>query len=132
MINKRLRDQFDDLLEDVLAAMPSWINELVDEVPLVVDDYPTPEILNRMGIQHRQQLCGLYTGIPLTERSVWQSGTLPDRIMIYREGILNAAANQGGQVTPDSLREQIRITVLHELGHHHGLDEDDLTELGYG
>lgn len=132
MIDTQLRNQFDNLLEEVLAELPAWILELVDEVPLVVDDYPTAEVLTSTGIRHRYQLCGLYTGIPLTERSVMQSGVLPDRVMLYREGIINAAADRRGHVSPDALREQIRITVLHELGHHHGLDEDDLKELGYG
>ena len=131
-MDRRLRDHFDYILEEVLAAMPQRIQKLVEEVPLVVDDYPSPEVMEKTKVRHREQLCGLYTGIPLTERSIWQSGTLPDRIMIYREGILLAAEDQHGHVTPNSLRDQIRITVLHELGHHHGLDEDDLRKLGYG
>ena len=131
-MDRRLRDHFDYILEEVLAAMPQRIQKLVEEVPLVVDDYPSDDVMEKTKVRHRGQLCGLYTGIPLTERSIWQSGTLPDRIMIYREGILNAAEDQYGHVTPDSLRDQIRITVLHELGHHHGLDEDDLRKLGYG
>ena len=132
MINNQIRKQFDTLLDEVVAQLPPHILDLVNEVPLVVDDYPSPEVLKQTGIRYRGQLCGLYTGIPLTERSVWQSGTLPDRIMIYREGILNMAADRSGHITPERLREQIRITVLHEIGHHHGLTEDDLVELGYG
>ena len=132
MINNQLRKQFDTLLDEVVAQLPPHILDLVNEVPLVVDDYPSAEVLKQTGIRYRGQLCGLYTGIPLTERSVWQSGTLPDRIMIYREGILNMAADRSGHITPERLREQIRITVLHEIGHHHGLTEDDLVELGYG
>jgi predicted Zn-dependent protease with MMP-like domain len=132
IMDTRLRDHFDYLLEDVLGAMPDWIMKLVEEVPLVVDDHPSEEVMVKTGVRHRRQLCGLYTGVPLTERSVWHSGTLPDRIMIYREGILNAAEDGYGHVTPDSLRNQIRITVLHELGHHHGLNEEDLLKLGYG
>lgn len=60
------------------------------------------------------------------------SGTLPDVITIYREGILRASADRRGRISNDRLREQIRITILHELGHHHGMTEDDLEELGYG
>jgi predicted Zn-dependent protease with MMP-like domain len=76
-------------------------------------------------------LCGLYTGIPITERSVEHSGTLPDVVTIYREGILDAARDRYGRVRGERLRREIRITLLHEIGHHHGLDEDELRELGY-
>ena len=83
-------------------------------------------------VEYLDDLCGLYTGIPLTQRSIEHSGTLPDVVTIYREGILTAAADRHGRIRNDRLREEIRITILHELGHHHGLTEDDLRELGYG
>ncbi len=131
-MDQKTRRRFDAILEEVLAQLPTWILDLIDEVPLHVEDYPSDEILCRMNIPQRQQLCGLYTGIPLTDRSVQQSGVLPDVVTIYREGVINAAANARGAVTDNRLRREIRITLLHELGHHHGLDEDDLRELGYG
>jgi len=60
------------------------------------------------------------------------SGTMPDTVTIYREGILSAAADRHGRISTKRLREQIRITILHEIGHHHGLTEEDLRKLGYG
>lgn len=126
------RDYFDEQLDRVMAKMPPQVHELLEKVPMFVEDYPSPEVMRQTGIRHRQQLCGLYTGIPLTNRSVMQSGVLSDVIHIYREGILSMVSDAWGQVDEQALREQIRITVLHELGHHHGLDEDDLSELGYG
>ena len=131
-MDDKTRDRFDKIFEEVLDELPQWIHELIAEVPLHVEDYPSEKMLARLNIRRRGRLCGLYTGIPLTDRSVQQSGALPDVVTIYREGVLNAAANSRGTVSNGRLRREIRITILHELGHHHGLDEDDLRELGYG
>jgi predicted Zn-dependent protease with MMP-like domain len=76
-------------------------------------------------------LCGLYTGVPLDRRQVELSGVLSDAIRIYREGIWSLATDARGAVDQQELRRQIRITILHELGHHHGLNEQQLQELGY-
>ena len=126
-----LREYFDRQLEQVLPAMPARVHQLLDQVPLVVEDYPSRAVLRKMGVRCRSHLCGLYTGIPITERSVHHSGTLSDVIHIYREGILALATRPDGTIDEQELREQIRITILHELGHHHGLGERELEELGY-
>ena len=98
---------------------------------MYVEDHPDLRVMRKMGVRHRSDLCGLYTGVPLTERSVMHSPALSDVIHVYREGVLRLATDATGRIDERRLREQIRITVLHELGHHHGLDEDDLHELGY-
>ena len=131
-MNPETRNRFDNIFEEVLEELPPVVHELIEKVPLVVEDYPSRRVMEETGIHDRRELCGLYTGIPLTERSVWQSGTLPDVVTIYREGILSIAADRTGHVGTRRLREEIRITILHELAHHHGLDEDELRELGYG
>ncbi len=127
-----LRDFFDGAMDQVLAKMPEPVHRLLDEVTMYVEDYPSEKILADMRITDRRQLCGLYTGIPLEQRSVEQSGVLSDAVHIYREGIMTLASNHLGHVDPERLREQIRITLLHELGHHFGMSERDLQELGYG
>ncbi len=99
---------------------------------MYVEDYPSQRVMQQMKIGHRSELCGLYTGIPLTDRSIHHSGVLSDAIQIYREGIMQHALYLAGKQDDKELARQIRITILHELGHHHGLTEDDLTELGYG
>ena len=114
-----------------MTHMPPRVHELLDEVPLYVEDHPSQRVLREMGVRHRGDLCGLYTGIPLTDRSVHHSGMLSDVVQIYREGIYNISADAQGYVDEDELRRQIRITILHELGHHHGMNEADLEELGY-
>ncbi len=131
-MNPDTRRRFDEQLDRVLERLPPMVHELIERVPLHVEDHPSAEVMAKTHVRHRRQLCGLYTGIPLNKRSIQHSGTLPDVVTIYREGILSASRDAHGRVGTDRLREQIRITVLHELAHHHGLDEDELRELGYG
>ena len=131
-MNPRTRRRFDEQLEWVLGRLPPMIHELIEKVPLHVEDYPSEEVMEQMDVQYLDDLCGLYTGIPIGEKSVSHSGTLPDVVTIYREGILTAAADRQGRITTERLREEMRITILHELAHHHGLTEEDLRRLGYG
>ena len=122
---------FDKQLEQVLAEMPPLVHQLIEDVPLFVEDYPSDAIMKEMDLRSRDELCGLYTGIPLDEKSISHSGQMPDVVTIYREGIWSLAANDNGHVTRKQLRHDIRITILHELAHYHGLTEEDLEALGY-
>ena len=131
-MDPRLRDFFDQRLERVLAGLPAWVLELFDVMPLVVEDHPAPEVLRSLGIEDRGALCGLYTGVPITERSVELPFRLPDQVTVYRQGILELADNGQGHLDEQELIRQIRITVLHELAHYHGLEEDQIADLGYG
>lgn len=130
-MNSKTRERFDGLLEEVLAELWPQIGKLLEEVPLIAEDEPGPEVLQRMGLAGRGSLCGLYTGIPLVQRSVRHSGVLPDKINIYRRGIIEAARSRVGKLSDGALKRQIRLTVLHEVGHHFGLGESDLADLGY-
>ena len=125
------RNWFDGHLERVLPRLPQRVHELLEEVPLYVDDYPSPDIMTRVGVRHRSQLCGLYTGIPLTQRNVEFSGFPSDVIHLFREGVLAISRDSTGSIDSGELERQIRITILHELGHHHGMTEEELNELGY-
>ena len=130
-MNSQLRQYFDEQVDWVLERVPERVHDLLDEVTMYVEDHPPRRVMQQLGVRRRDQLCGLYTGIPLTQRHVEISGVLSDAIYIYREGILSTATDRRGNVDEDELRTQIRITILHELGHHHGIDEDELRELGY-
>ena len=125
------RNWFDGHLERVMPRLPRRVHELLEEVPLYVDDYPSADIMARIGVRHRNQLCGLYTGIPLTQRSVEFSGFPSDVIHLFREGVLAMSRNATGRIDTGELERQIRITILHELGHHHGMTEEELNQLGY-
>ena len=131
-MNKDNRDLFDKHFEIVFARLPPLIHSLLEKMPLHVEDGPPGDVLDQLGISSAEYLCGLYTGVPLTERSIERPWKLPDVVTIYRLGILRQATDDAGRVSLDELERQIWITILHEVGHHHGLDEDDLAKLGYG
>lgn len=125
------RRKFDRQLEWVLRRLPPEVKELLEEVPLHVEDHPSPEVMREMGIEHRDELCGWYSGVPLGDRSATHPPPLPDMVFLYREGNLALATDDDGYVDIDALREEIRITILHELGHYHGMDEEELGDLGF-
>ncbi len=119
------RRRFDEVLETVLEALPPRLHALLAEAPVIVEDRPSARLLGELGLGPDDLLCGLHSGTPVTERSVEQIPELPETIHLFREGILDVAGDW------DQLHREIRITLLHEIGHHFGLDEDDLAELGY-
>lgn len=131
-MNSELRNLFDGQLEVVLAELPQEVQDFMKNVPLVVEDYPSREVMQRMKIRHPAHLYGLYTGIPLIKRSVNNSGVMSDVVNIYRLGILTKSRARDGGFDEAELRNQIRRTILHEYGHHVGLTERDLRDLGYG
>jgi predicted Zn-dependent protease with MMP-like domain len=131
-VNPAARKRFDKILEEVLAAMPPLVHELIEKISLDVEDYPSHQIMEEMDLEYRDELCGLYTGIPLGEKHLESPPHLSDAVTIYREGIVAETAEQYGRVTKEGLREQIRVTVLHELAHHFGMTEEEIEELGYG
>src|SRR6476661_1063162 len=116
---------FERLVERALAELPQQFAEFLEEVPVEVRPRPTGAQLKRLGLGEDQLLLGLYEGIPLTERSVEHSGVRPAVIYIFKEDVEDAANSE------EDLIEQVRVTVLHEIGHHFGMDEEDLDELGY-
>jgi predicted Zn-dependent protease with MMP-like domain len=117
---------FAELVERALEELPDQFAEFLEEVPVEIRDRPTPRQLKAAGLGRRDLLLGLYHGVPRPERSVEHSGRLPDVIYIFQEDIELVSDTEG------ELVDQVRITILHEIGHHFGLDEDDLDRLGYG
>jgi len=134
-VPRAFRRRFDRLFEAELAALPDHVRRVLDEVPLHVMDEPDPTILKSLGVPAEEthdaieELCGLHTGFMLTERPIELDAVLPDEIHLFRRGI--ARISGGWDAGDERLAEQIRITLLHEIGHHFGLEEDDLGELGY-
>jgi predicted Zn-dependent protease with MMP-like domain len=128
MLEPEKRENFDRLLEEILGDLPSDVRALLDEISLVVDDEPSEDVLRALGIEEDEEpdVCGLHSGIPLTYRSVLDANPEPELVRLYRGPILRLAGKKRGE-----LRKQILITLLHELGHHFGLSEERLAELGY-
>lgn len=99
----------------MIEDLPEWVVEEVDNLIVVVEDAPSKD---------QGDILGIYEGVSLAERGDY-SGALPDRIVIFYRPHLEM------ELTEDELRQEIRKTVLHELGHHLGIDDDRLTELGW-
>jgi predicted Zn-dependent protease with MMP-like domain len=131
MLPPEERDFFEEHLQTVLAELPPLVKDLIRQIPLIVDDYPSKGLAKKLNLAHRGDLCGLYVGVSLDRKSVEHAGNPSDTVYLFRDGILNAAADDHGDVTPERLRDEIRRTILHEYGHHHGLDEEELEDLGY-
>ena len=109
-------DRFQALAESAYAQIPAELTALLDNVALFVeDDAPA----------YNDGLLGLYVGTPLTERDTSYAGAMPDRIMIYRRPILSICE------TEDDVVREVAITVVHEVAHHFGIDDERLHELGY-
>jgi predicted Zn-dependent protease with MMP-like domain len=111
------REEFEELVGEALDTIPPELAACMDNVVIFVEDEPNPA---NVGI------LGLYEGVPLTERGEWYAGYLPDRITIYMGPTLRVCE------TRDDVIEEVRITVVHEVGHHFGIDDARLHELGYG
>ncbi len=120
------KSEFAAIVEQAIGQLPAKFGDAIDEVPIEVKDRPTRKQLESVSLDDDHLLLGLYIGVPLTQRSVQDSGRLPDVIYLFQEDIEQSADNREGLV------QQIRITLLHEIGHYYGLDEDQLDELGYG
>jgi predicted Zn-dependent protease with MMP-like domain len=131
MIGPQDRKRFDEILDQVVAELPEAVTRILDEVPLIVEDHPSPEVMKELDVKDRDELCGLHDGVPLTEPERRHQLEHPDAILIFRAGIMAMATTDAGKISRSELRRQIRITILHEVGHHYGMSEDDLKELGY-
>lgn len=123
----RVRKQrFAELVEAALAELPSPFAEHLETVRVEIRDRPSPALLKRLGLEEDELLLGLYEGVNEINRSVEASGVMPEVVYIFQEDVEEVSRNEA-----DLVRE-VRTTVLHELGHHFGMDEEDLDELGYG
>jgi predicted Zn-dependent protease with MMP-like domain len=135
-MNDAERTRFDALVEQEVQRLPYAIQILLEETPLLVEDRPSSLILEELGLDESQseEICGLHSGIGLTERSVEDSAEAPETVTIYREGIMALARDRAAGSSVDveeELAREIRVTILHEIGHHFGLDEEDLEKLGF-
>jgi predicted Zn-dependent protease with MMP-like domain len=119
------RAEFERLVAQAIRDLPPPFLERLENVEVVVEAAPTLEELESAGVEPDGTLLGLYQGIPQSERGSWYGNVLPDRIVIYQHPI------EAGARTRREIREEIRLTLMHEIGHHFGLDEDELADAGY-
>lgn len=110
-------EEFERLVVDELDLLPDDMVEGLDNVIFVVEDRPEDGTLDTLG---------LYDGVALTERGQYGFGEMPDRIVLYREPLLELCADL------EELRDQVHITLVHEIAHFYGIDDDRLHDLGWG
>jgi len=125
------REFFDKQVERVLARLPKKILKLLDEVPLHVEDRPSKQLMSELQIEFSDELCGYFAGVPINQRYEYTS-RIPNSITIFRSGIWASHLDETSRFCLRELRRQIRITILHELAHYHGIEEEELEEIGYG
>jgi len=119
-------DQIRKEVTGILDRLPRRFREQLRNVEFVVEERPSIELLRAEGLDPRcDTLYGLYQGVPLPDRSSLDPPLLPDKITIFAEPLMQDFPD------PEALREEIRITVLHEIAHYFGMDEEELEDLGY-
>lgn len=119
------RQQFEQLVVEALRGIPETFRSRLENVGIVIEERPSRQLLRSLGMDADETLFGYYEGIPLTERGDWYNLAPPDRIIIFRQPILEVCSS------PDEIRTEVRKTVLHEVAHFYGIDDAALDEMGY-
>ena len=117
------RERFTGLVEEALHGIPRRFRDAMQNVAVVVEGEPSPELLADLDMEPEDTLFGLYQGTPLTERDHNYGNTLPDRISIYQRPIEEACKND------EDIRQCVAETVIHEFGHYFGLSEEEIEEI---
>lgn len=112
-------EKFRKLVEEALDLLPKEFAQKLDNVSVTVDDFPTDYQWQKANLPPGSLLFGLYEGVPQTKRGVYYSA-IPDKITIFKNAILQVCS------TEEQIREQVKSTVIHEIGHHFGLSEEEL------
>ena len=115
---------FESLIDEALNELPAYFRDRIDNLAVVVEDWPDSETLRLAGVRHPAELLGLYHGIPLTKRTSGYMLVAPDKISIYRRPILLRCR------TSEQVRSMVHHVVRHEVAHYFGIDDDRLIEIG--
>ena len=118
--------EFGELVDEALASLPEQFAPYMENVIVEVRPQPDRQMLTSLRLPRGSRLLGLYSGVPMTRKSVRVPYQMPERIIIFKENVEDICR------TRRQIVKQIRKTVLHEVGHHFGLSENQLRKLGYG
>jgi len=120
------RDDFEALVADELDRLPEVFAQRLGELVILIEDEPSPSLLRSLGLDPREDtLFGLYEGVPLSERQFTDNELLPDRISIFYKPLVRECR------TRKHLQREVRITLIHEIAHFLGMDDDVIDDLGY-
>ena len=117
-------EQFEALVLEALESLPDQFRDALDNVEIVIEEWPSFSTMRMAGVRSKYQLLGFYHGVPLTERTTGYNLVSPDKISIYQKPI------EAQCRTPEEVRDMARRVVLHELAHHFGISDDRLHQIG--
>lgn len=124
-----------DVWQKVLPLVPDELRAHFPKIQFLIENEPSPEIIAEIGDllegDDPSGLCGLHVGVPLIQASVIDPPLMPTRVYLFRDAILNLAEYDGSAKSIEDVRDEIAITLLHEVGHFFGLEEEDLERLGF-
>lgn len=118
-------EEFQDVVQEALDSVPEGFHQYLHDIAVDIEDEPDDATCREMKLRNPRELLGLYRGVPLTQRHVEDPYRYPERIIIYQKNIERICR------TRQQMLSEIRKTVLHEVGHHFGLNERQLRELGF-
>ncbi|MBI4811330.1 MAG: metallopeptidase family protein [Ignavibacteriales bacterium] len=121
------RSDFEKIVEQAFEKLPEKFKQAVENVGIIVEDYPNDEIVQKMNLPSKRHLLGLYQGIPFTHRGSWYGMTpvVPDKISLYQMNIESISR------TEEDIERKIIEVLIHEIGHYFGMSEDEIREAGY-
>ena len=119
------RESFQELVFEALDGLPRQFRERLENIVVVIEDWPHPAQLAGLGIRRRKNLLGLYEGVPLTKRSVWHPVELPDKITIFQKPIEMSCRSDSDK----EIMARIQDTVRHEIAHYFGISDKRLKEI---
>lgn len=118
-------DEFQSYVDEAIETVPQAFKDKISNLVFIAEDYPSASDMERLGLEDRYSLLGLYSGTPYTHRGHWYFGTVPDRIILFQKNIERLCS------TSQQLKVKIREVIVHEIAHYFGMTEDEIREAGY-
>jgi predicted Zn-dependent protease with MMP-like domain len=119
------RKAFEELIRESVVELPEEFRSKLENVVIIVEDYPSGELKEQLGLDADDVLFGLYEGVPLTERGYFDQPLHPDRILIFQHEIEDECDSV------EEIKDEVKTTIVHEVAHFFGMDDEYLEELGY-
>ena len=113
------------MIHDAIRELPAEFRQRLQNVAVIVEDYPSDELVEQMELEPDETLFGLYEGVPLTERGFFAEPLHPDRILIFQRAIEDECDS------PEEIKEEVKTTLVHEVAHFFGMSDEYLDEIGY-
>src|SRR5947207_1679336 len=122
-----LREEFEKIIEQSFERLPKNFQDAIENVGIVIEDYPDEETVRKMRLKSKHNLLGLYQGIPLPARGTWygMSPVTPDKISLYQKNIESVCR------TDEEIAAKIQEVLIHEIGHYFGMSEEEIRSAGY-